>query len=280
MSDFFQSSFGQSLVHWLLGPVLYILLVLLGSFVLVRVARYFLRRAESRLISDDEEIVPSEREKRAKALSGILSSLVAVIIYVIAIVIILDRLGVRTASILASIGVVGVAIGLGAQSLAKDFISGIFIMAESQFGVGDVIKVQATGGTVEGKVERMTLRATVLRGTDGEAQIVPNGEIRIVSNLSKEWARAVLDIPVDHDNVAEAITAIREAGHSLATDPAWSDLLLTEPEVLGLEELGKDEATVRITVRTLPLKQWDVSRELRKRVVDAFAERGIVGQFD
>lgn len=265
------------ILDWLKGPGLYILLVGAGAFLLARILKVALHRTESHMVSPAEGDVPSEREKRAKAVSGIVGNLLSVVIYLIALVAILDRLGVRTASIIASIGVVGVALGLGAQSLARDFISGVFILAEGQFGVGDVIKIQATGGTVTGTVERITLRTTILRGTNGESQLVPNGEIRIVSNLSKEWARAVLDLPVSPADVEAAQDAARAVGEALSSDPDWSPLLLGEPEVLGVETLSKDEATIRFRVATLPLKQWEVSREVRRRVLEEFAKRGIVG---
>lgn len=273
-------SVSSNIIDWLKGTGLFIALVALGAFVLVRIVRLMVHRAESRMVTSDDEPVPSEREKRARAVSGIVSNFSSVVIYAVAFIVILDRLGVRTGSIIASIGVLGIAIGLGAQSLARDFISGVFIIAEGQYGVGDVIKVQAVGGAITGKVERITFRTTRLRGTDGESQIIPNGEIRIVSNLSKEWARAVLDIPVAPDQLDEAQAAVEAAGASLAADPEWRAMLLGEPEMLGVEKLGKDAATLRFSVRTLPLKQWEVSRAMRQRVVDEFARRGIVGSLE
>lgn len=273
-----ETSLGQSVLDWLKSPGISIAVVIVGAFVLVRVVKFALHRAEKRLVRSGDDLVPSEAAKRGRTISTVLGSLASVVVWTVAVLIVFDRVGIKTSSIIASVGILGVAIGFGAQSLAKDLVSGFFILAEGQFGVGDVIKAQIAGATITGKVERVTLRTTIVRGTDGEFQVVPNGELRVVANLSKDWARVVLDVPVAPAQIAVATKAMREVAASIKADPEWEQLLLSDPEVLGVEELGKDEAALRFSVRTRPLKQWDVSREIRRRIAAEFAARGISGE--
>lgn len=272
-----QTSVGQSIIDWLKSPGIAILIVVAGAFVLVRLIKFTLRRAEKRLVRSSEDLVPSEAAKRGRTLAAVLGSLAAVVIWTVAVLIVLDKVGIKTGSIIASVGILGVAIGFGAQSLAKDLVSGFFILAEGQYGVGDVIRAQAGGATITGKVEKVTLRTTIVRGTDGEFQVIPNGELRVVANLSKDWARVVLDIPVAPAQISAATDAMNRVAHSIKSDSEWDQLLLSEPEVLGVEELGKDEAALRFSVRTLPLKQWEISREIRRRIAAEFALQGISG---
>lgn len=272
-----ESSIGTAVLDWLKSPGISIALVIVGAFVAVRAVKFILHRAEKRLVRPGEDLVPSEAAKRGRTISTVLGSLASVVVWTVAVLIVLDRIGIKTSSIVASVGILGVAIAFGAQSLAKDLVSGFFILAEGQFGVGDVIRAQIAGATVKGKVERVTLRTTIVRGTDGEFQVVPNGELRVVANLSKDWARVVLDVPVAPAQIAVATGAMREVAASIGADPEWNQLLLSEPEVLGVEKLGKDEAVLRFSVRTRPLKQWDVSREIRRRIAAEFAAIGISG---
>ncbi|RIK04072.1 MAG: mechanosensitive ion channel protein MscS [Acidobacteria bacterium] len=273
-----EATFWQSVLDWLKSPGISIAAVIASAFILVRAVKFALHRTERRLVRVGDDLVPSEAAKRGRTISAVLGSLASVVVWTVAVLVVFDRLGIKTSSIIASVGILGVAIGFGAQSLAKDLVSGFFILAEGQFGVGDVIRAQIAGATITGKVERVTLRTTIVRGTDGEFQVVPNGELRVVANLSKDWARVVLDVPVAPAQIAAATTAMREVAASIKSDPDWEPLLLSEPEVLGVEELGKDEAALRFSVRTRPLKQWDVSREVRRRIAAEFAANGISGE--
>jgi small conductance mechanosensitive channel len=161
------------------------------------------------------------------------------------------------------VSVVGLAISFGAQSLVKDVISGIFILIEGQFGIGDVIQIGETGGLVE----KMTLRTTVLRDLNGAVHIIPNGEIKLVSNLTKSWSRAVIDVSIAYaEDVDRVITMLRGTAEDFQKDPEWSMLLLEPPQVLGVENFTETGVTIRMIAKTLPLKQWDVSRELRRRI--------------
>lgn len=277
MNSLIATSFWESVLNWLQSPGIFIACVLVGAFVSVKVVKFALHKAERRLVSAEDSLVLSESIRRGRTLSTVLGSLAAAIIWSVAFLAVLDRLGVSTGSIIASVGILGVAIGFGAQSLARDLVSGFFILAEGQFGIGDVIRVNAGGSAITGKVERVTLRTTIVRGTDGEAQIIPNGEIRVVANLSKDWARVVIDIPVPPTEIRVATDAMKRVASTIEEDPRWSDYLLEKAEVLGVEQLGKEEAVLRFAVRTVPLKQWEVSREVRRRIAEEFADNGIAG---
>ena len=230
-----------------------------------------LRRVE-RSLGEPQAGSLTLQEQRTRTLVGLLRSVGRVVIAVMFIFMALGALGVNLGPLLAGAGVVGLAVSFGAQSLVKDVISGLFILMENQFGVGDVVRIEGVSGTVE----RMTLRVVVLRDVHGVVHIVPNGEIKKVSNLTRTWSRVVLDVGVaykeDTDRVMEVM---REVGGTLWEDPDWRPLLLDPVEVPGVESLGESAVNVRITVRTLPLKQWDVARELRRRLKIRFDREGI-----
>jgi small conductance mechanosensitive channel len=174
--------------------------------------------------------------------------------------------------LLASVGVLGLAISFGAQSLVKDVISGTFMLLEGQFGIGDVVRVT----DVSGQVEKITLRTTVLRDSQGVVHIIPNGEITRVSNLTKTWSRAVLDVGVAYkEDVDRVIAVLDELGREFHADPEWGALLVEEPLVLGVEDLGDSAVVIRVSARTLPEKQWDVAREWRRRIKKRFDRENI-----
>ncbi|MBI4474211.1 MAG: mechanosensitive ion channel family protein [Acidobacteria bacterium] len=181
-----------------------------------------------------------------------------------------SELGFNIAPILASAGIVGLAVGFGAQSLVKDVISGFFILLEDQYGVGDVIKT----GDLSGVVERMTLRATVLRNLEGQVHVIPNGNIHTVTVMTKEWARAVLDVTVPHkEELSRVFDVLQKVGSRLAQE--WPDRVLDQPTILGVEKLDESGVTVRSIVKTPPFKQADVMREWRRRVKDEFDSAGV-----
>jgi small conductance mechanosensitive channel len=174
--------------------------------------------------------------------------------------------------VLASVGVLGLAISFGAQSLVKDVITGTFLLLEGQFAVGDVVRI----ADVSGKIERITLRTTVLRDLHGTVHTVPNGSISRVSNLTKSWSRAVLDIGVAYkEDVDRVIEVMRDIGREFHADPEWKKLLLGEPEVLGIDSLGDSAVVIRMVVQTLPQEQFPVGRELRRRVKNRFDNENI-----
>lgn len=220
-----------------------------------------LRRIERSLGSTPGVVTP--QEQRTRTLVSLLRSVGLVIIAVMAVFMVLGALGVELAPLLAGAGVVGLAVSFGAQSLVKDVISGLFILFENQFGVGDVIRIEG----VSGGVEKMTLRVVVLRDVHGVVHIVPNGQITKVSNLTRSWARVVLDVGVAYkEDPDRVIDVLRDVGRELEEDPDWKPLLLETVQVPGIEMFGESAVNIRMMVKTLPLKQWDVARELRRRI--------------
>jgi small conductance mechanosensitive channel len=229
-----------------------------------------LRRVERSLGTAPGVITP--QEQRTRTLLSLLRSVGLVLIAVMTVFMVLGAVGVQLAPLLAGAGVVGLAVSFGAQSLVKDVISGLFMLFENQFGVGDVIRIEG----VSGAVEKMTLRVVVLRDVHGVVHIVPNGQITKVSNLTRSWARVVLEVGVaykeDPDSVMEVL---RDVGRGLYEDPAWKPLLLEPVEVPGIEMFADSAVNIRVMVKTLPLKQWDVARELRRRIKRRFDAEGI-----
>lgn len=277
----------ESLGDWLTDEPLRIALIVIGAVVLSRLAQRSVRRGLEhvragsitrrlelssdrvpRLLREDEP--DGERTgQRLEAISSVLQSAIALFVYLIAVMLILAEVGISLAPLIAGAGVVGLAIGFGAQSLVKDFFSGLFILIEDQFGVGDIVDL----GEATGTVESVSLRTTRLRSVDGVVWHVPNGEISRVGNMSQHWSRALLDIEVSYEtDVGEAKRVIAEAARALAeTD----DDILDEPEVWGVEALAESSVVIRLVVKTRPSAQWRISRELRERIKAAFDREGI-----
>lgn len=268
-----------------------ILLILVVTYLVVRVSRRLIKRAveplknektRSRITSlrnktrlsilDTGEVPSARRLQRAETIASVLRSVVSIVIWSIAVLVILSELGINLAPLLAGAGVLGVALGFGAQNVVKDFLAGTFMLLEDQFGVGDVIDVGDASGTVEG----LSLRVTRVRDVEGVVWYVPNGEIQRVANKSQQWSRAVLDIPVALETDIELATrVIKQTADAVWEEPPWSTMILGEPEVWGVEELGTHGVVIRLVVKTRPLEQWAVARELRARVKPAFDRAGI-----
>ena len=214
----------------------------------------------------------STHEQRVRTLVGLVQGVGVVFIALVTLFMILQVMGVNVAPLLAAAGVFGLAVSFGAQSLVKDVISGLFMLWENQFGVGDVIRV----GENAGLVEKVTLRVVVLRDIHGTVHIIPNGEIKQISNLTRSWSRAVLEIGVAYkENVDRVMEVMREVGQEMWEDEAWRPLLLEEMVVPGVESFGDSAVVIRMMAKTLPLKQWDTARELRRRLKNRFDAEGI-----
>ncbi len=210
--------------------------------------------------------------QRAETIGALLGSVASFAIWGIAALMVLGELGVDLGPLLAGAGIVGVAIGFGAQNLVRDFLSGIFMLIEDQYGVGDVIDAGPATGTVEG----VSLRTTRLRDVEGNVWHIPNGVIERVANKSQEWSRALLDIPVAYGtDTRRASQVIKEVADATWRDEEWSTEILAEPEVWGVEAFGSDAMQIRLVVKTKPLSQWKVGRELRARIKQAFDADGI-----
>jgi small conductance mechanosensitive channel len=217
-------------------------------------------------------LVSERRRQRAETIGSVLGSIASITILVIAGMLILSELKYSLAPVIASAGILGVAVGFGAQNLVKDFLSGVFMILEDQYGVGDVIDV----GEATGTVEAVGLRTTRLRDIYGTVWHVRNGEIVRVGNKSQGFAQVVLDLPVPYTaDLDTASRAMREVAEALRQEEDWSDEIIDEPQLLGVEQITEDGVLVRLTVKTRPLQQWRVGRELRRRLKDRFAAEGI-----
>ena len=253
----------------LIIPLLRMAGVLAAGYILFRLTDSALKRLPPIVFSG----VPNRStriEQRAETLRHVMRSAARIAVIVMVLLTVLSELGVSVAGVLASVGVVSLAIGFGAQFLVKDVISGFFILFEDQFGVGDVVRI----GTYSGVVEHMTLRITVLRNLEGEVHIIPNGNIQSVSVMTKDWSRAVLDITVAYtEDITRVFEAINRVGVRLAQD--WPDRVIEPPVILGIEKLSSDGIAIRAVAKTPPMKQWEVVREWRKRIKEEFDREGI-----
>jgi small-conductance mechanosensitive channel len=228
------------------------------------------KRAPTAII--DTGTVSLRSAARAQTLALVLRSTASVLIWTIAITMILGELGVSLGPLIAGAGIAGVAIGFGAQSLVKDFLTGIFMLVEDQYGVGDIIDV----GEASGTVEAVSLRTTRIRSVDGTVWHVPNGTIDRVGNMSQQWARALLDVEVAYGtDVDEAQAVIKRVADGVFEDPDWRSRILEAPEVWGIESLGPDAISIRLVVKTRPGDQFPVMRELRRRLSEEFVHEGI-----
>ncbi|GAA2113713.1 mechanosensitive ion channel family protein [Streptomyces synnematoformans] len=212
------------------------------------------------------------REQRARTIGAVLSSIVSVVIGITALAMVLGEIGISLGPLLASAGVVGLAIGFGAQSLVADYLAGLLIMVEDQYGVGDYVDL----GEAVGEVEHVGLRLTQVRDLTGGLWYIRNGEILRVRNDSQDWARAVLDVGVAYDSPLDTVYAVMErTGRELHRDPEQGPLLLEEPSIWGVQSLDADAVVVRMVVKTQPLQQWGVTRELRRRIKENLDAAGI-----
>ncbi len=247
-----------------------ILLIFAVAFLLTRVLRALAGRVADLAGKDEGPL--GEGAKRAKTLAGFLQRAAALFIYLVAATMVLRELDVDITPIVAGAGLAGVVIGFGAQNLIKDLIAGFFILSEDQFRVGDVIK---TAG-VAGQVEHVTLRVTQVRDLEGVLHTIPNGEIKVVSNLTRGFSKVSLNVGVGYrEDLDRVIRVLEGVGRDLAADPQFGKLLLEPPVVLGVEALADSQVTLRLLAKTEPLRQWEVARELRKQIKSAFDREGI-----
>ncbi len=266
---------------WLRSSGLEIVLLVLGALLVARFVTWAGRRITGRIdaaATDEDALVRSEAAKHRHAVAQVLTWLVIAFIWCVTGVQILELLGVPVASLVAPAAVLGAALGFGAQQLVRDLLAGIFIILERQYGFGDVVHISAVGfeGAI-GTIEEVALRTTRLRTPDGEIVIVPNGSIVQVTNLSRDWARAVVDVPLPVGvDVVRASELLRKVGAEAFEDEALRPLLLDAPTVMGVESLEVGQLSLRMVARTLPGKQFEVARELRARVAVAFQREGVV----
>jgi moderate conductance mechanosensitive channel len=277
-----------------LVPPLHILLIVVLAFIANHLVRRAIRRLTNKIVAPDslelfstiKDHAPSvivdtgplslRSAARAQTLALVLRSIASVVIWSLAITMILGELGVSLGPLIAGAGIAGVAIGFGAQSLVKDFLTGIFMLVEDQYGVGDIVDA----GEATGTVEAVSLRTTRLRDVNGTVWHIPNGAIERVGNMSQQWARALLDVEVAYGTDLDAAQdAIKEVADELWHDEAFEGKILEEPEVWGVEKLSPDAVALRLVIKTRPAEQFPVMRELRRRLSDEFQRRGIAMPF-
>ena len=264
---------------WVERPLTVVGLVVLCALIrwlLTRLVDRLVRHAETGVLPDrfspTSAAATSRRVQRAKTMGDLLKSIITGVLIAVFGTMVLAQLGVNIAPIIASAGILGVALGFGAQSLVKDFLSGIFMIFEDQYGVGDVVDV----GVASGTVEAVSLRVTRLRDVNGTVWYVRNGEILRVGNMSQNWSRAVVDVTVGYtEDTGRALRLLRETAHDLWQDDDYSHIIVEEPEVTGVEALNPDSVTLRVMIKTAPMEQWAVARELRARIKTRFDHEGI-----
>ena len=261
-------------IDWLLHHGTRVLGIVLLSLIVYLVMKKLVPRAVQRTLSRSMRGHPMvEVEKRRATLNRLIISLGFFVVVVISAILILAELGIDIAALLVGFGVVGIAVGFGAQSLVKDLIAGFIILLENQYNVGDVVRIADIAGGVEG----FSIRRTLLRDLDGTLHFVPNGEIRVTSNLTKMWSRAHLNISVAYkEDVDRVMSVIRKTWEEMAEDPDWKPLLISKtPWLLRIDAFGDSGIVIKVVGETQPIKQWDVMGELRLRIKRKFDEQGI-----
>ncbi|MCV7177353.1 mechanosensitive ion channel family protein [Mycolicibacterium sphagni] len=262
---------------WLRTRGLHIVLVIAAALLGTRLIRWIAGKIAVRLDSGDE-LVRSETAKHRAAVASVISSVAIAILYVLVSVDVFDQLGLPIGSLVAPAAVLGAALGFGAQRIVQDLLSGFFIITEKQYGFGDLVALTVTGSAAEaqGTVEDVTLRVTKLRTSDGEVFTIPNGQIVKALNLSKDWARAVVDIPVPTSaDLNKVNDVLHEVATAATTDARLDQLLLDEPALMGVESIKLDTVNLRMVARTLPGKQFEVGRMLRAMVLRSLRQAGI-----
>jgi moderate conductance mechanosensitive channel len=271
----------DTLLTWLAGRGLEIVLLVLGSVLLARFVAWVGEKITDRIdarATGGDALVRSEAAKHRHSLTQVITWTLVVLIYAVAVFAVLDRAGIPISGLVAPATVLGVGLGFGAQRIVGDVLAGFFIITERQYGFGDVVSIQVVGGVeaAEGTIEDVTLRVTRLRSANGEVITLPNGQIVKVTNLSRDWARAVVDVPVPTTlDVSRVNDILREVGAEAFRDQRLRPLLLDPPSVMGVETIDLEQVNVRMVARTLPGKQFEVGRDLRARVVLAFRREGL-----
>lgn len=257
-----------------------IALIVFVGLLAIQLLRIGARMAADRILTRDaEEAEPStldvgavEREKRIRTVQSLAVRIGGVVIVIVITLMILSVFGIQIAPALAGLGVVGIAVGLGAQTLVKDWLAGIFILTENQFSRGDVVKI----GGVAGVVEEFSLRRTVLRDLDGIVHTVPNGSITVASNLTRLWANVNLDVQISYESDLDtAVEVLDQLGEELVADETWGPKILEAPKVLRVDELADSGVTLKILGKVRPAEQWGVAGELRRRILARFGQARI-----
>ena len=266
---------GRAMVQWIFGSGLRVALIALFAYALVRATMLLVKRFEYELTTGTG-LDALERAKRARTLGAVVSKVASALIIGIAVLMVLREFRLDIAPVLTGAGIAGLAVGFGAQTLVRDIISGFFLILEDQVRVGDVAAINGTGGLVE----ELNLRTIVLRDLEGTVHVFPNGAINTLANRSKDFSYYVIDLGLSYrEDVDRVIALLKEVGAGMQQDPHFGPSILEPIEVLGVDSFTERSVTLKLRIKTMPLKQWDVGRELRKRIRQAFDRDGIAIPF-
>jgi small conductance mechanosensitive channel len=260
----------DDITTWLRNDAPKLIAILVGALVLIWLLRAVTRKLET--FSKNQPLPSGLRAQQLRTLASIIESVGSAIIFFFAVMQIMPMFGVDVKPILASAGIVGLAVGFGAQTLVRDVINGFFILLENQYDLGDIVRI----ANVTGTVEVMTLRKTVIRDANGTVHTVPNSEIRVVSNLTRDWAQVSMHISVDYNEDSDRITKmLHEIGAELYNDPRFTEMLVAQPEVPGIERVSGRDVDYLMLVKVKPGQQWTISRELRRRIKECFTKNNV-----
>jgi small-conductance mechanosensitive channel len=261
--------------EWLLSHGLRIVIVLAAGVLLLLLAKLAVRRMHRRLEAADSTTQELSLQ-RAATLTQAITHLVQIAVWTLTILVLLGEFDVNLGPLIAGAGIVGLALGFGAQSLVRDFLSGFFILLEDQFGVGDVIEVSVGGQDVSGKVEKVSLRTTDVRAFDGTRHTIPNGNILMVGNRSRGWARVIVDVSVAYTEDIDRVRGVlEELFQELREEPDLQSSFFSGPEVLGVEGVGEKDVVLRVTAEVRPTRKGSLERMLRQRIKERLDVRGI-----
>ena len=262
----------ELIIPWLLSHGIKILFITIGTYILNRFLKHTIEKIVRTAVVSYKYLSKESEEKREDTLIRIFTWSSRIIILFIATLMILQEFGIPIGPILAGAGIIGIAVGFGCQYFIKDIISGFFFILENQYRVGDVVNFDGTGGLVED----ISLRMTTLRDLDGTVYHIPHGEIKKVANLSKDFARINLNIGIAYAaNLDHVIKIVNKVGYELSQDPQWKEFIIKPPQFLRVDDFADSSIVIKILGETQPLKQWEVTGELRKRIKIAFDNEGI-----
>jgi len=262
----------RNITPWFFDHSIKIVAIIIIAYLIRKFVGIFIKKNIRKIIVSDHFLTKEAEIKREDTLISIFNVSLGILIWLLAFLMILQEIGIAIGPLLAAAGIAGLAFGFGGQYLIRDLISGLFIIMENQYRIGDVVCFDGTCGLVED----ISMRMTTLRDLDGTVHHVPHGEIKKVSNLSKQFARVNLNMGIAYNsNLEQVISVVNKVGHELANDPAWKEFILKPPQFLRINDFGDSAIVIKILGDTKPLKQWDVTGELRKRLKIAFDQEGI-----
>ncbi|TVQ69378.1 MAG: mechanosensitive ion channel family protein [Balneolaceae bacterium] len=260
---------------WMVNDLPGVLVVVIVFLIVFKIVRFSFHRLKQKLINraDKKESVDTgEAVKRINTLTGISYGFVRVLLWIVFLMMLLQNVGINIGPLLASVGIISLAVGFGAQELVRDYISGFFMLLENQIRAGDVAILNGTGGFVE----RIELRTTILRDFSGIVHVFQNGKINSLSNMTKEWSAMVFDIGVAYkEDIEKVIDIMKQVGNELSEDPDFKDLIISPLEVFGLDDFADSALIIKARIMTKPIQQWTVGREYRKRLKQAFDRNNI-----